>query len=72
VVADANNDGLNDIVTCITIGVSFLLWTYFSPVVGDNGGGEEAIPGYNFMIIIAMIGVISIIMVRKYRKFKQF
>ena len=42
---------------------------------GEGGGGggddEEAIPGYNMMIIIAMIGVISIITARKFKKLKK-
>ena len=41
---------------------------------GGGGGGEdgEAIPGYNLMVVIAMISVISIIIARKYRKQKQW
>lgn len=37
---------------------------------GGGGGGEEAIPGYNLMIVIAMIGVISIIILKKIMKHK--
>ena len=37
----------------------------------DDDKEQEAIPGYNLMIIIAMIGVISIIIARKFSKLKQ-
>ncbi|MBY9008995.1 MAG: hypothetical protein KGD74_03915 [Candidatus Lokiarchaeota archaeon] len=38
---------------------------------GPGGSRFESIPGYNLMIVIALIGVISIIIARKYRKLKQ-
>ena len=38
----------------------------------DDDTEPEAIPGYNLIIFIAIIGVISIIIARKYRKQKQW
>ena len=53
---------------------------FTKPVIVSDGNGDddddekegEAIPGYNLMIVIAMIGVIFIIIAKKYRKYRHY